>query len=104
MYMCIWDGCSGGWNPSEHLEQPPTNLGKIYKECVVGAKIQSTPSNCSYLMFGRISFKMRWRLLAKELLEVNYGDSLEQHCSFCGTAISVKAVVGKVKGRLRCEH
>ena len=47
---------------------------------------------------------MRWRLLAKELLEVNYGDSLEQHCSFCGTAISVEAVVGEVKGRLRGEH
>ena len=62
MYMCIWDGCSGGWNLSEHLEQPPTNLGKIYKERVVGAEIQFKTSNCSYLMFGRILFKMRWRL------------------------------------------
>ena len=56
MYMCIWDGCSGGWNLSEHLEQPPTKLGKIYKERVVRAEIQSTPSNCSYLMFEKISF------------------------------------------------
>ena len=62
MYMYIWYGCSGGWNRSEHLEQPPTNLGNIYKERVVGAEIQSTTSNCSYLMFGRISFKMRWHL------------------------------------------
>ena len=97
MYMCIWDGCSGGWNLSEHLEQPPTNLGKIYKEHVVGAEIQSTTSNCSYLMFGRISFKMRWRLLAKSSLRSTMETVLSSTAPSVELPSLLKQLLGKSK-------